>query len=230
MGNKLYAESKIELSPMIARHYDRIMNSISFGKYDRFIKQAVKDMDIRAGDRILDLGTGSGKNASLMAEYIGKDGRIVGLDLSPVMQKQFMARHAGDERISFLRQRVDTPFNLGKKFDKVVISFVIHGFPQDVREQLIRNAHNHLKPGGKLIILDWSEFSLEDMPGHHRFVFKTVECDYAFDFIERDWKSILKSFGFHAFSEKFYFRKYARLLTARKIQASESTGSEMSKN
>jgi len=209
---------------MIARHYDRIMNSISFGKYDRFIRQAVKDMGIEQGDRILDLGTGSGKNASLMAEYIGKDGRIVGIDLSPVMQKQFMARHAGDERISFLRQRVDTPFNLGKKFDKVVISFVIHGFPQDVREQLIRNAQKHLKPGGKLIMLDWSEFSLDEMPGHHRFIFKTVECDYAFDFIERDWKLILGKFGFDAFSENLYFRKYDRLLTASKVHDSENTG------
>lgn len=218
MGNKLYTESKIELSPMIARHYDRIMNSISFGRYDRFIRQAVRDMDIQAGDRILDMGCGSGKNASLMAEYIGKDGSITGLDLSPVMQKQFMAKHAGDERISFIRERVDTPFDLKKQFDKVLISFVIHGFPQEVREQLIRNAHKHLKPGGKLIILDWSEFSLDDMPGHHRFIFKAVECNYAFDFIERDWKLILKKFGFDDFSDKLYVKKYARLLIGRKIE------------
>jgi len=220
MGNKLYEESRIELTPVIARHYDLIMNSISFGKYDRFIRQAVKDMDIRPGDRILDLGCGSGKNAALIKEYIGKEGRILGIDLSPVMERQFLTKHKGDERISFIRQRVDIPFDLGQRFDKVVISFVIHGFPQEVREQMIRNAQTHLEPGGKLIILDWSEFRLEEMPGHHRFIFKTVECEYAFDFIERDWKSILKHFGFDAFREIFYFRKYARLLTSTKAQAS----------
>ena len=64
------------------------------------------------------------------------------------------------------------------------------------------------------MILDFAEFSMEEMPPHHRFIFKTVECKYAFDYIERDWKSILGGFGFTGFSEKFYFRKYARLLMA----------------
>lgn len=212
---RIYTESKVELTPVIARHYDRIMNTISFGKYDRFIHQAVRDMEIRPGDRILDLGCGTGKNAGLMAGYIGRDGRITGMDVSPVMEKQFLAKHAGDERINFIRQRVDIPFDLGQQFDKVIISFVIHGFPHEVRKQLLRNAATHLKPGGRLIILDFSEFSLEEMPGHHRFIFKTVECKYAFDYIERDWKAILKDFGFDAFTEKLYFRKYARLLGAK---------------
>jgi len=216
MADKIYAESKVELTPLIARHYDRIMNSISFGKYDRFIHQAVEDMGIQPGEQILDLGCGTGKNEALMAKYIGQKGRITGLDLSPVMQKQFMKRHEGDARINFIRRRVDIPFDLNQQFDRVVISFVIHGFPHEVRKQLITNAKKHLKPGGKLVILDFSEFSMDDMPAHHRFIFKTVECKYAFDYIERDWKSILKEFGFNHFSEHFYFRSYARLLMALK--------------
>ncbi len=216
MAEKIYAESKVELTPLIARHYDRIMNSISFGKYDRFIYQAVEDMGIRQGEQILDLGCGTGKNAALMAKYIGEKGRITGLDLSPVMERQFMKRHEGDERISFIRRRVDIPFDLEQQFDRVLISFVIHGFPHEVRQQLIMNAYKHLRPGGTLVILDFSEFSLDEMPAHHRFIFRTVECKYAFDYIERDWKSILKEYGFNHFTEHFYFRSYARLLMAAK--------------
>lgn len=214
MTDKLYAESKVELTPLIARHYDRIMNSISFGKYDRFIHQAVEDMGIQPGEQILDLGCGTGKNAALMAKYIGQEGRITGLDLSPVMEKQFIKRHEGDERMRFIRQRVDIPFDLEQQFDRVLISFVIHGFPHEVRQKLITNAYKHLRPGGTLVILDFSEFRMEEMPAHHRFIFKTVECKYAFDYIERDWKSILKEYGFSKFSEQFYFRSYARLLMA----------------
>ena len=65
----------------------RIMNSISFGKYNRFIKRAVSDMQIETSDHILDLGCGTGKNAALMAEYLGAEGKITGIDLSPVMDK-----------------------------------------------------------------------------------------------------------------------------------------------
>lgn len=220
MAAKLYKESKVELSPVIARHYDRIMNSISLGKYDRFIRKAIGDMGIGAGDHILDLGCGTGKNAALMAEYLGEEGRITGVDLSPVMEQQFRDKHAADERIDFSRQRVDIPFDLGKKFHKVLISFVIHGFPHEVRKAILQNAYNHLAPGGKLMILDYAEFSVDEMPWHHRVIFKTVECKYAFDYLERDWKSILQQYHFTPESEKLYFRNYARLLTGTKSNGS----------
>lgn len=218
MPQKIYKESKIELTPTIAKHYDRIMNSISFGKYNQFIARAIRDMSIREGDTVLDMGCGTGKNAALMTQYIGANGSITGVDLSPVMESQFRERHQQDDRIEFSKQRIDIPFDLGKKFDKVLISFVIHGFPHEVRERILENAYNHLNPGGKLMILDFAEFSMQEMPWHHRLVFKTVECVYAFDYIERDWKHILEKSGFSYPAEQFYFRKYARLLTATKAK------------
>lgn len=219
MPEKLYKESKIELTPTIAKHYDRIMNSISFGKYNRFIVRAIHDMHISEGDAVLDMGCGTGKNAALMTDYIGDNGSVTGVDLSPVMESQFRERHKSDPRIAFSRQRIDIPFDLGKKFDKVLISFVIHGFPHEVRERILQNAYSHLKPGGKLMILDFAEFSMQEMPWHHRLVFRTVECVYAFDYIERDWKNILEKSGFTTPAEQFYFRNYARLLTATKDTA-----------
>jgi len=55
------------------------------------------------------------------------------------------------------------------------------------------------------------------MPFHHRFIFKKIECKYAFDFIKRDWKHILKDdYGFDNFKESFYFKNYVRLLRAEK--------------
>ena len=216
MAEKIYSESKVELTPVIAKHYDRIMNTISFGKYEQFIQRAIKDMDIHAEDHILDLGCGTGKNAGLIAGYLGEHGKITGLDLSPVMEQQFLEKHKNDTRIDFTRQRIDIPFKLDRKYDKVFISFVIHGFPHEVRHQILNNAYNHLKPSGTIVILDFAEFNMHEMPWHHRFVFKKVECVYAFDYIERDWKEILKESGFSNFSESFYFRKYARLLAADK--------------
>lgn len=221
MPQKLYKESKIELTPAIAKHYDRIMNSISFGKYHRFIERAIHDMQIREGDDVLDMGCGTGKNAALMASFIGTGGSITGVDLSPVMENQFREKHGQDQRIRFSRQRIDIPFDLRKKFDKVLISFVIHGFPHEVRERILENAYNHLIPGGKLMILDFAEFSMQEMPWHHRLVFKTVECVYAFDYIERDWKKILENSGFSKPAEQFYFRNYARLLTAVREKATK---------
>jgi ubiquinone/menaquinone biosynthesis C-methylase UbiE len=211
---KIYPESGIELSPFISRHYDRILAMGSMGHYPRAIRRAIEDMDVRPKDRILDLGCGTGFNTGLLSEYLSPEGAILGLDISEEMAVQFQKRFQDDPRISYLDQRIDVPFQLERKFDKVFISFVIHGFPHEIRKVVIRNALDHLKKGGSFFILDWAEFDMHSMPPLHRAIFKKVECKYAFDYIERDWKSILKEQGFVDFREHFYLRNYMRLLEA----------------
>ena len=171
-------------------------------------------MAIQPEDHILDLGCGTGRNAALMAKYLSEKGKITGIDLSEVMERQFNDKFKNDPRVNFVRQRADIPFDLGERFDKILISFVIHGFPHEVRLKVLENVTRHLKPGGEFFILDFAEFDMAEMPGFHRFVFKTIECKYAFDFIERDWKDILTGFGFDNFHEKLYMKKYVRLLKA----------------
>jgi demethylmenaquinone methyltransferase/2-methoxy-6-polyprenyl-1,4-benzoquinol methylase len=204
----------VELNEFVAKNYDEIMNIMSFGLYRGFIKKAIKQMDIQADNSILDLGCGTGKNASLMAKYIGENGHITGLDISELMEKQFLQKFKGQANISFVKQRIDQPFDLNKQFDIAFISFVIHGFPHEIRSIVIQNALNHLKPGGKFYILDFAEFDMAKMPAFHRFIFKKIECKYAFDYIERDWKTILKEAGFDHFKEHFYVKNYVRLLKA----------------
>jgi demethylmenaquinone methyltransferase/2-methoxy-6-polyprenyl-1,4-benzoquinol methylase len=214
MKDKIYPESGIELSPFVSKHYDRILAIASLGHFHRSIKKAIKAMHIQAEDQILDMGCGTGFNDQLMLEYLKTGGGIQGMDISEDMALQFQKRFHDDGRVLFLNHRIDLPFQLERKFDKVFICFVIHGFPHEVRHVIIENALNHLKIGGSFFILDYSEFELDSMPAFHRAVFKTVECKYAFDFVERDWKSILKEQGFVDFKEHFYLKKYMRLLEA----------------
>lgn len=214
MAAKIYPESGVELTPLISKNYDQIMNLISLGKYKKFLYRAIEQMQIQANDNILDLGCGTGRNAMLMKQYLGDEGKITGLDISEAMEKQFLKKFEHDSNVSFTKQRIDVDLNLDARFDKILISFVIHGFPNEVRNTVIKNAFKHLKPGGSFYILDFAEFDIHEMPPLHRRIFKAVECIYAFDYIERDWKAILSEAGFSNFEEHLYFRKYARLLKA----------------
>lgn len=216
MSKKLYPDSKIELTSTIAKHYDSIMNLVTFGKYHDFIRRAIGLIELKPGCRVLDMGCGTGRNAALLKERMDDDSRLIGLDISPQMERQFRDRFSNDERFDFFSRRIDVPLELGTKYDIVLISFVIHGFPQEIRKKILQNAVDHLAVGGRLYILDYNEFDMARMPAHHRFIFKAVECPYAFDFLKYDWKSILKDYGLGEFTEKLFYNQYVRLLSAGK--------------
>ena len=213
---KIYSDSKVELTPFLSKHYDSLLNVASFGLYKKFIRDAIADMNLKGNEHILDFGCGTGRNACLMHQYLSEQGFITGIDLSEVMVKQFKENCKQYTNTEVRQHRIDVPFDFGKQYDVVFTGFVIHGFPHPVRKKIIQNAYNHLKPNGQFMILDFAEFSLKDMPFYYRIPFKTIECKYAFDFIERDWKNILTAYGFGNFEEHFYFKQYARLVKAQK--------------
>ena len=213
---RLYPDSRVELTRFGEKYYDIQIDISTFGIYRSFIKKAVRAMNIRPGDKILDLGCGTGRNDCLMAKYLEEPGGITGLDISDIMQEHFGRKCRRYQNVNFIKKRIDQPFYLDEKYDKVFISFVIHGFPQDVRQIIIQNAVTHLKKGGTFNILDYSEFDINSIPFYHRYLFNSIEgkCKYAYDFIKKDWKKILQEYGFTSFKENYFIHKYVRLLTA----------------
>jgi demethylmenaquinone methyltransferase/2-methoxy-6-polyprenyl-1,4-benzoquinol methylase len=173
-------------------------------------------MNLQSEDKVLDLGAGSGRNALLMRKHLSEEGEIIGLDIAPEMITQFKKKSAKFNNVKILEKRIDEPLDFQQEFDKVFISFVLHGFPHAVRKQIIQNAFQALKPGGTFYILDYNEFDLKKMPFPFRIPFKFIECPYAFDFIEKDWKNILSEIGFGDFSEFLFLHKYVRLLGTKK--------------
>jgi len=212
-----YPESKVEVSGFIARYYDMLMDVISLGSYSSMIRKAIQLMDIRPSDRILDLGAGTGRNACLMMKYLSTKGELIGLDISKEMTAQFKRRCAGLINAKIINQRIDKSLPYGDEFDKAFVSFVLHGFPQEVRRPIIRNAYKALKKHGEFFILDYNEFSLKEMPFYLKIPFKFIECPYAFDFIEKDWQKILAEEGFNRFKKHLFFGGYIRLLKGVKV-------------
>lgn len=217
--NNLYNDrsvSKVEVSGFEARHYDLMMNVITVGTYPFFIRSAIREMRIRPNDEILVFGSGTGRNLSLMNKYLsGEQGRILGLDIGPEMLEQAQQRFANLPHIIIEDQRIDETLPYQSEFDKIFISFVLHGFVQEDREKIIANAQRALRPGGEFIILDYNEFDMETSPWLVRFAFG-LECPLATDFVERDLQAALKAQGFDEFRVHPHYRGYVRLLAAHK--------------
>ncbi len=200
----------------MARHYDAVLDIATLGRYLPFVRQVIRMTNIKPQDRILDLGAGTGRNACLMAEYLSDRGELLGLDISGDMIAQFRKRCVGFPNVKVINQRIDRPLPYNNRFSKVFISFVLHGFPQDVRMLIVGNASKALKPGGEFLILDYNELVLPELPFYLRVPFKMLECPYAFDFIQNDWKKILSDAGFDNFEEHIFLHRFVRLLKARK--------------
>jgi len=209
------SDSKVEVKGFEARHYDFFMNFISFGTYPRFIRKAIKNLDLKKGDRVLDFGCGTGRNDCLMLKYIGNEGKILGLDIGEDMLKNFK-KNCINENVSIEEKRIDEKLDFGNEFDTVFISFVLHGFIQEKREKIIDNAYRALKKGGKFAILDYNGFDIDKSSFITKFAIRKLECPLAEDFIIRDWEAILKDKGFVKFEKYLYYSKKVRLLIAEK--------------
>jgi ubiquinone/menaquinone biosynthesis C-methylase UbiE len=217
-----YPESKVEINGFTAKYYDILMDIITFGAYPSLMQKAIRLMGIKSNDRIIDLGAGTGRNACLMMKYLSAKGELMGLDISNEMTAQFKRKCAGLINAKIINQRIDKPLSYEHEFDKAFISFVLHGFPQEVRRQIIRNAFKALKEHGEFFILDYNEFSLKKMPFYLKIPFRFIECPYAFNFIEKDWQKILAGEGFNRFEKHLFFGGYIRLLKGVKAKSGAS--------
>ncbi len=215
--SKLYPESKVEVRGWEARNYDSLMDIITLGRYRGFIRDAIAAMGLEPGERILDLGAGTGRNAALMLEHVGEAGWITAWEIGEDMRRAFGARLGDRPNVELVDRRIDLPKeDFERPYDRVFISFVLHGLPHESRLVVLDNAFAALRPGGRFHILDYTEGPVDAPPFYRRWFLKYAECPYAVDFVERDWGSILSGAGFLEPSRRFFMRKIVQLLTVRK--------------
>ncbi len=110
--------------------------------------------DLRAGDRVLDLGSGSGTDAFVAAGHVGATGRVVGLDMTDeqLAKARRLRDEAGFETVSFERGYVeDLPFPDGS-FDAVVSNGVINLSAE--KDRVFEEVSRVLAPEGRLALSD----------------------------------------------------------------------------
>jgi SAM-dependent methyltransferase len=115
------------------------------------------------GKRVLDLGSGSGRDCYLLAQLVGESGYVLGVDMTDE-QLAVAQRHIEWHREKFGFARANTEFRKGyierldeleladESFDVIVSNCVINLSPD--KPAVLREAYRLLKPGGELYFSD----------------------------------------------------------------------------
>ncbi|HEY3816817.1 MAG TPA: methyltransferase domain-containing protein [Polyangiaceae bacterium] len=136
-------------TPQLAETYDRLSDS-QFESGKRLVDR----IGVEAGDRVLDVGCGTGRLARWMAERVGPQGSVVGID--PLPERIAIARAraqahvpAGAPAISFeVGQAEDLSAFAAESFAAVCLSAVFHWVAD--KPKALREIRRVLRPDGRM--------------------------------------------------------------------------------
>jgi demethylmenaquinone methyltransferase/2-methoxy-6-polyprenyl-1,4-benzoquinol methylase len=142
----------------IAGPYDRLNRLISLGRDEGWRRLAVRMAGVAPGQRVADLGCGTGDFIRAALPALGGRGDVVGIDLAPGMLAVARAK------IDPVRGQVGVELRQGsaeetglhdRSVDVVSMGWVIRNLGD--RARVYREVLRVLKPGGRLVSLDTSK-------------------------------------------------------------------------
>ncbi|MFQ5340234.1 MAG: corrinoid protein-associated methyltransferase CpaM [Anaerolineae bacterium] len=138
-----------------AGDYDRGIQILTLGRIGA-VKRAIAEKHVRSGDRVLEIGCGTGALAVMMAR---QGAEVVGVDVSPAMlgeaERKVAAEDLGD-RITLRRMdasEIDRRFE-AQSFDVIVSTLVFSELNEMEQRYVLAAVQRLLKPGGRLILAD----------------------------------------------------------------------------
>jgi len=135
----------------IAPHYDARNRLFSVDRDRAWRRRAARRTGLRPGQTALDLCTGTGKLAHELVPLVRPGGRVIGIDFSASMLE--LARNLEPD-VEFRIGDVSRLAEADASIDAVTIGFGLRNLVD--RESSVREMHRVLRPGGRLVILEFA--------------------------------------------------------------------------
>jgi demethylmenaquinone methyltransferase/2-methoxy-6-polyprenyl-1,4-benzoquinol methylase len=145
-----------EVFGSVAPRYD-LMNDLMSGGLHRWWKRfAVEASGVRPGERVLDIAGGTGDLARLFARRVGVAGEVVMTDINRAMLKLGRDRLLDAGIVAPVAQCNAESLPFGRdRFDCVSVAFGLRNMTR--KEVALAEMRRVLKPGGRLLVLEFSK-------------------------------------------------------------------------
>jgi len=167
--------------------YDRMSPFYDYfsGAYEqKYKKMALKRLNIHRGETVLEIGFGTGQCLKQIAEGLGEDGRVYGIDISSGMlavSKRRLQKAALWNRVELTcDDALKLPY-ADNKFDAVFTSFTLELFDVPEIPMVLAEIRRVLKPDGRFGVLsmskeDGNSFLLRLYEWLHQKFPQTIDC------------------------------------------------------
>jgi ubiquinone/menaquinone biosynthesis C-methylase UbiE len=149
------------LHPRAVHIFERqwLVNLILWGNFARLRDAALQEMGAIINGRVLQVACVYGNFTEHMVRRLGLKGSIDVIDVAPIQINNLHAKlklaGVDPSRVNALLQdSTDLHFADGSH-DDVIVFFLLHEMPTDVRRKTVAEALRVTKPGGKLIFVDY---------------------------------------------------------------------------
>lgn len=150
-----FSEQVQSMFDRIAGRYDLLNSLMTAGLHHAWRVRAADRAEVGPGDSVLDVCCGTGDLAFELAGRVSPGGHVVGCDFSEQMLD--LAREKAAERGAPVRfewaDALRLPYD-AERFDAVTVGFGVRNFAD--RERGLREMARVLKPGGRLVVLEFT--------------------------------------------------------------------------
>jgi demethylmenaquinone methyltransferase/2-methoxy-6-polyprenyl-1,4-benzoquinol methylase len=160
----------------VASRYDIMNDLMSLGIHRAWKRFTVEKAALRPGMEVLDLAGGTGDLTALMAPRVAPGGKVVLSDINEAMLSRGRERMldrglAGDQVEYCLADAERLPFE-GERFDVVTIAFGLRNVTH--KESALGEMFRVLKPGGQLLVLEFSRPVPALAPAYDLYSFRVL--------------------------------------------------------
>ncbi len=150
----------------------------------KYVKKALDLLGVQAGERVLEIGFGTGHSLKQIAESVGGMGKACGIDISPGMvevSRRRLERAGLEERVELhCGDALHLPYE-DDMFDAVFMGFALETFDTPEIPRVLEEIKRVLKPHGRLGVVSMSNENGESILlrlyrwAHERFP-KYIDC------------------------------------------------------